>query len=124
MKPIKEYIAEASIVSRKKLIGIDFDATIHKYSSGWRGGAVYDEPMDDVKDALEQLNKKYSLFILTARINKVGDKQWKAVWEWLEKYDLAQYIKKVTNIKYAAEYYIDDRAVHFDTWKSVLTKIK
>ena len=46
------------------------------------------------------------------------------VWEWLEKYDVAKYIDDVTWEKPRAEYYIDDKGVHFDNnWDEVLDKV-
>ena len=45
------------------------------------------------------------------------------VWEWLEKYDLAQYISKVTAEKPRAIAYIDDKALKFSNWADSLSQL-
>jgi hypothetical protein len=46
------------------------------------------------------------------------------VTEWLEEYELMQYIKEVTYTKPRAEYYIDDKAIEFtNNWTEILNKV-
>lgn len=34
----------------KKTICVDFDGVIHKYSKGWQGDVIYDEPVEGAKE--------------------------------------------------------------------------
>ena len=43
--------------------------------------------------------------------------------EWLEKHDLKKYISEITCEKPRAKYYIDDKAVEFNSWETTLDKI-
>lgn len=103
-------------------VSLDFDGVIHRYSQGWNGGTVYDPPMDGAIESVKAIMAKEAVFVLTAR-----DTQ--QVCEALEKWglhcvaddprnDRRFWNKKgvilVTNKKYAARLYLDDRAVKFD----------
>ena len=106
-------------------IAIDFDGVIHKNSKGFFDGTVYDEPMEGVEDALKQLSKKYKIIIFTCKvkpdrplINKKSGNQ--LIEEWLSKYNLLQYIHKITCEKPRAVAYIDDKGYRFNNWNSTL----
>ena len=45
------------------------------------------------------------------------------IWEWLDKHQIKKCIQDVTFNKINAKYYIDDKAIHFDSWKNVLNKV-
>ena len=110
-------------------LAIDFDGVIHKNSKGFFDGTVYDEPIDGVKDALEQLSKKYKIVIFTCKVKpdrplgngKTGKELIEA---WLSKHSLLHYISEITCEKPRASYYIDDKAIHFTNWDNCLLKIK
>lgn len=54
-----------------KTIAIDFDGVIHKYSKGWQDGTIYDEPVDNVFETIQDLmGKGYSVFIFSTRSPK------------------------------------------------------
>lgn len=111
-----------------KTLALDFDRVIHRNSMGFHDGTVYDEPVDGVKDALEVLSKYYIIVIYTckARLDRplVNGKTGSClIWEWLEKHDLAKYIKEVTATKPVATLYVDDKGVTFTNWNDVLDKI-
>jgi 5'(3')-deoxyribonucleotidase len=92
-------------------ICIDFDGVIHKYSKGWQGGKIYDDPMPGAKEALEKLQKEYELVIFTTR------KETSDVSMWMAKNGLPNLA--VTNEKLPAIAYIDDRAVRFTNWEDI-----
>lgn len=109
-------------------IGIDFDGVIHKNSKGYYDGTIYDDPIEGVKESLEQLSEKYTLIIYTTKakpdrglIN--GRRTIELIWEWLNKYDLAKYISKVTSEKPRAVVYIDDKAVRFNNWTDCMNEL-
>ena len=111
-----------------KNLAIDFDGVIHKNSKGFYDGTVYDDPVDGSYEALEHLARQYKLIIFSAKarldrplINgKTGSE---LIWEWLEKYNMKQFISDVVSEKPRAVYYIDDKAIHFTNWKNTLNKI-
>ena len=110
-------------------LAIDFDGVIHKNSKGFFDGTVYDEPIDGVKDALEQLSKKYKIVIFTCKVKPdrplINGKTGKELIDaWLSKHILLHYISEITCEKPRASYYIDDKAIHFTNWDNCLLKIK
>ena len=110
-------------------LAVDFDGVIHKNSKGFHDGTVYDEPVEGSFEALKTLSKNYKLIIFSAKArtdrplinNKTGVE---LIWEWLEKYNLKQFISDVVSEKPRALYYIDDKAIHFTNWKKVINKLK
>ena len=106
----------------KKTIVFDFDGVIHKYSKGWQGLTnIYDEPVDGIKEVIEELMKEYEVVVVSTRCAEIDGL--KAEREWLQKYNI-----KVTAIKKEkppAILYIDDRAICFDgNTKTLIEKIK
>jgi hypothetical protein len=111
-----------------KNLAIDFDGVIHLNSKGFHDGTIYDTPVEGTYTALEQLSKNYNLIIFSAKakpdrplIN--GKTGTELIWEWLEKYNLKQFISDVVCEKPRAIYYIDDKAIHFINWNNTLNKI-
>lgn len=100
-----------------KIVCIDFDQVIHRYSKGWFDGTVYDEPVDGAKETIEGLIKQgYQIIISTAR------KDLTPVSVWLKKYDFPAAIT-VTNTKPYAQVYIDDKALHFQDWNQTIKEL-
>lgn len=125
MNLINMYLNEAS---SKPELAIDFDQTIFKYSKGWHDGSMYDPPIDGVESAFKKLSSKYSLVIFTARItsgNSINKTQVNNIKQWLEKYNLSQYVKRITNIKSPSMVaFIDDRAISFNNnWDEIARKL-
>lgn len=106
-------------------LSIDFDGVIHTFDKGFYDGTCYGEPIPGSIDAIRILSKKYKIIIFTAKakpnrplINgKTGST---LVWEWLEKYGIADCISEVTSEKPRSFLYIDDNAYRFETWETTL----
>jgi len=114
-------IRQHSYPDEENNIGIDFDGVIHKCSKGYYDGTIYDEPVEGSYEALERLSKDYTIIINTCKAKPdrglVNGKTGVAlVWEWLEKYDMAKFVAKVTAEKPRAVAYIDDKSVRFTSW--------
>lgn len=109
-------------------IGIDFDGVIHGCSKGYYDGTIYDEPIIGSKEALEEISKKYTVIVFTCKAKPDrglvnGKSGTELVWEWLKKYDLAQYVSKVTAEKPRCVAYIDDKGFRFTNWKKCMKQL-
>jgi len=51
----------------KKTIVFDFDGVIHKYSKGWQDGSIYDEPVEGIKELIDDLRTKYKVVVVSTR---------------------------------------------------------
>lgn len=86
---------------------IDLDGVLDNYSK-------YDEnEIPKIKKGAKKFLAKlhsdgqYDLILFTTRSPKLAT-------EWLIKNNINQYFKDVTNVKYPAHIYLDDRAIKFD----------
>jgi len=110
-------------------LAIDFDGVIHNFNKGWFDGTCYGDPIEGSIEAIKKLSKKYNLIIFTGKalpdrplVNGKTGKQ--LVIEWLEKYNLMEFIDDVTYSKPRAEYYIDDKGITFtNNWNEILKQI-
>ena len=74
--------------------------------------------MEGAIESIEKLyNEGYILKILSSRPKEV-------IYPWLEKYGLSKYIKEVSNYKFPATVYIDDRGFLFKNWEQCLTELQ
>lgn len=104
-------------------IGIDFDGVLHRYSRGWQGGRIYDPPVEGAAKAVKTVLELEPAFVFTARrdlgsvvqwikthldVEAIADSPITAREFWEEDGRLL-----VTNRKYPARAYLDDRAVLF-----------
>jgi hypothetical protein len=107
-------------------VAVDFDGVIHAYSKGWQDGSIYDGPVPGAFDALRELMKRYAVFVFTTRDAA-------SVADWISDHtgirttnmDPPEFWNEqgeilVTNRKYPAVAYIDDRAVRFVNWPQTL----
>lgn len=112
---------------------IDLDGTIHKYSKGYDDGTIYDDPFAGAKKIIEWLKRLgYEIVIFTTRasqrnaIEQGGDhkKEIQKVGKWLDKHGI--HFDRITAEKLAADFYIDDKAIHIQdgNWAAVLKVIK
>ena len=109
----------------KKQLAIDFDGVIHKNSKGFHDGTIYDEPIEGSIEAIKTLAQQYDIVIFTAKAKSDrpllnGKTGKELVAEWLDKHGLSAYIKDITSEKPRAIAYIDDKAIHFTSWKQTL----
>ncbi len=97
----------------KPTVCLDFDGVIHSYTSGWEGATIIsDPPVDGIYEALAAIHDDYYTIICSSRCSLCGGKE--AIKDWLEKYNLDQYIDEIAAIKPAAVVYVDDRGLTFD----------
>lgn len=93
-------------------IAIDFDGTIHDWNNP-KPGMRMGPPMPGAKDALQSFKASgHTIYIFTVRGGADGRQH---VEEWLRYYDIP--FDWVTNVKIPADWYIDDRAIHFTNWR-------
>jgi adenylylsulfate kinase len=116
---IEPELKEVDNLDKRKTISIDFDGVIHKYSKGFQGmDNAYDPPMEGAIESIEKLyNEGYTLKILSSRPKEV-------IYPWLEKYGLSKYITEVSNHKFPATVYIDDRGMLFQNWDQCLNELQ
>jgi phosphoglycolate phosphatase-like HAD superfamily hydrolase len=114
-------------------IMIDFDKTIYSAKSGWNDGKLEDDPFPDAKKSIEQLkNKGYEIVIFSTRASEKAAEEFKhnvedAIQD-IKNYLINNgiYFDRITGDKIAADFYIDDKAVHIKNgnWKDVISQIK
>ena len=115
-------IREVNTLDKKKTISFDFDGVIHQYSKGFQGlENAYDPPMPGAERSIKFLyDEGYIIKILSSRPAHV-------IREWLSKYELDEYITEVSNFKFPATVYVDDRAMYFNrkkpNWESIIKQI-
>jgi hypothetical protein len=109
---------------------IDFDGPIHKYSKGSHDGTIYDEPSEGGKEFIDWLKSQgYEIVIFTSRASETSalefgsdvKEQIANVETWLKDHDI--YYDLITAEKLAAQFYIDDRAIHYNNWNTVKTEV-
>ena len=110
-------------------VAIDFDGVIHDFDKGWHDGTCYGEPLPGSIEAIKNLSKKYNIIIFTAKAKKNrplvnGKTGVELVKEWLEKYDLLDYVNEITSEKPRAKIYIDDNGYRFENWEKTLNDIE
>jgi len=122
-------IRKHSYPDEKINIGIDFDGVIHRCSKGYYDGTIYDEPVEGSYEALKRISKDYTIIVNTCKAKPDrglvnGKTGVTMVWEWLEKYDMSQFVSKVTSEKPRARAYIDDKGIRFKNWKNMLISLE
>lgn len=112
-----------------KSVGVDFDGVIHAYSKGWHDGTIYDRPVKGAFIVLERLMESNAVFVQTAR----PAEQLPLVASWIEENSSltcavhgkdvhpeqfwnTRGVLLITNHKFPAIAYLDDRAVVFRSW--------
>ena len=110
-----------------KNVCIDFDGVIHDNYDGFGDGTIYGPIIPGSSEAIKKLAQKYDIIIFTAKAKSDrplinGKTGAELVREWLEKHNLAQYVKDITSEKPRALVYIDDKAIRFTDWESALNQ--
>lgn len=110
-------------------VSLDFDATLNTYGMPGTDDENFQEdylhePQKGLEDFLKQLKKRVdTLVIFTCRATKPGGAT--KVWNWLNQYDLAQYIFQVEGIKTKVKVYLDDRGMRFNgDYAKILDKLR
>tara|TARA_R100000697_G_scaffold93766_1_gene105656 strand:+ start:522 stop:1502 length:981 start_codon:yes stop_codon:yes gene_type:complete len=110
-------------------LAIDFDGVIHNFDKGWYDGTCYGDPIEGSLEAIKTLSEKYNIIIFSSKAlpdrplvdGKTGKQ---LIIEWLEKYNILEYVDEITYFKPRAEYYIDDKGISFkNNWKEILKQI-
>lgn len=114
-----------------KAIGVDFDGVIHSYERGWQGGVIYGTPIEGAIDSVKTIMEKYAVFIYTARNNLEDVALWlneNGGFECVTSYNNTFWDVKgkllITNKKYTAIAYIDDRAITFTDWGNTMEAVE
>ena len=104
---------------------IDFDGVIHDNchpSEGHKMGP----PIKDAVEAIQGLKKRgIEIIIYTARISKTAEgsgESKKHIADWLDYFKIPY--DKITNIKEPSDFYIDDNAIHFDSWRQAVRDMR
>ena len=113
----------------KQNLAIDFDGVVHNADKGWGNGTCYGEPLPGAIDAIKRLSEDYNIVIFTDKAKSDrplvnGKTGAKLVYEWLQKYQIEQYVSSVTSDKPRAELYIDDNGYRFENWNDTLKFVK
>ena len=94
-----------------KNAAFDFDGVLNEYH-GWKGEGVFGEPIVKGVELLRRAKDKgYRIVIFTAR------SEIKKIEGWFKEHDIP--FDEVTNTKPPADFYVDDRAVHFSEERTV-----
>lgn len=110
-------------------LSIDFDGVIHTFDKGFHDGTCYGDPMPGSLESVRELSKHYRIVIFTAKAKPSrplvnGKTGTELVWEWLEKYGIADCVAEVTSEKPRSFLYIDDNGYRFENWTDTLKYIK
>jgi hypothetical protein len=111
-------------------VAIDFDGVIHQYSKGWNDGTIYDYAVVGAFKSIEILQKTHAVAIFTTReVQSIID--WfrsygyeNCTTEWTPPFWNDQEKILVTNIKPAAQVYIDDRGIRFKDWDQTIDELR
>lgn len=115
-------------MAMKRTIAVDFDGVVHRYAKGWQDGELYDIPMPGAFEAITELLKSYCIFIHTSRDPLQVIKWFRehgAPFEVTTMYSSSPFwdtpdIVGVSQKKFPAVLYIDDRALRFTSWEHAL----
>jgi len=113
---------------KAKVLAVDFDGVIHKYSKGWVDGTIYDKPMPGASEIMGELTKRgLGIIIYTTRLNPEVrnltevEQQTQMINQWLKKNNFVkgEHYQAITALKPKASYYIDDRTIKFTDWPKI-----
>jgi hypothetical protein len=105
---------------KDKVLAIDFDGTIHDVFNPIPGRRM-GSPIEGAKTALDTL-KSQGFRLVIHTIWADSEAKVKTITDWLNYWKIP--FDEVTNIKPAAERYIDDKALEFTDWETTLKKLQ
>lgn len=98
------------------IIAVDFDGTIHDWEHPVPGRKM-GPPMPGAKEALDLFRfTGHTIVIFTVRGGEP-----KHVGEWMDYFAIPY--DQITATKIPADWYIDDRAIHFTNWKEATLRV-
>jgi len=100
------------------ILCVDFDGTLVDFSQGYRGPGVYGAIIEGAREAVRRLAMRFRVVVLTAR--DVSEHE--GILAYLQAHGVE--VAEVTNVKPPAAFYVDDRAVRFTEWPSVLVEVE
>lgn len=101
-------------------IAVDFDNVIYNHDGIWRGGKLSRGPIPGAIEALQQLTTAGHIIIINSTRNW-SKKHRERIAVWLEA-NLIPY-HKISIHKPNADLYIDDKAIKFQDWGSILARM-
>ena len=104
------------------ILAVDFDGTIIVEGSGLSRERLSKPAVAGAVDAIRRLNAEgWRIVVFSCRAR---DEQGRAqITNWLTRYGLVVLVEDITAQKPWAKHYIDDRAIAFDNWASVLERL-
>lgn len=129
---LKNRLSYLEVVDKeqKENVCVDFDGVIHNDHLGFYDGTIYGDIIQGSKKALQQLSEKYNVILFTAKAKSdrpiiKGKTGIQLIWQWLEKYNIKQYVSQITAQKPRALCYIDDKAIRYqnNNWNSILNQL-
>ena len=103
-------------MKNKKVILVDLDGVLNTYNGNYEQNYI-PQPKEGAREFLQELNKKYDVFIFTSRPLILTE-------AWLKSNKFEGLYKSITNSKLPAYLYIDDRAIcHNGNFETTLKNI-
>ena len=130
---IRSIYPESKLENIPRRAMIDLDGTIHKNSKGYGDGTIYDNAFAGARKVIEWLKRLgYEIVIFTTRASQENavelggdhEEQIQKIGKWLDKHGI--HFDRITAEKLAADFYIDDKAIHIQdgNWDAVLKVIQ
>ena len=93
-------------------LAIDFDGVIHDHKHPIEGRRM-GKPIEDAQEYITKLKQAGHEIIIFS----VWGDQPEVISDWMDYYNIP--FDSITNIKPNADYFIDDKAIKFESWKNL-----
>jgi len=101
---------------KDKTLAIDFDGVVHDFKHPIEGRKM-GKPIHGTEEALDFFKRRGWTII----VHSVWGDKAEIISKYMDYYNLPY--DEITNVKPKADYYIDDNAIRFDTWDSVIIRV-
>jgi cysteine desulfurase / selenocysteine lyase len=99
-----ESVSPEALAPRSRVICVDLNGVLDRFE-GWKGDSHWDPPAPGAHEFLRTLREHdWRIVVFTAR-HYLGAQRW------LAEHDLLKYVNEITDVKPAADVFVDDRAV-------------